>query len=61
MFCKPTFHLACHEHNFAVCVAHYLNTLPDFIVQSVSINVFYNYLIKFEFSRFLKGRAINRP
>ena len=60
-FCIPKFHLACYEHNFAVCVVHYWNALPDFIVQSISLNSLYNHLINFDFSRFLKGKAINRP
>ena len=60
-FCVPKFHLSCREHYFAVRVIHFRNTLPDFIVQSVSINVFYNHPINFYFSRFLKGRTINRP
>ena len=33
-FCIPKFHLSCREHNFAVHVVHYWNTLPEFIIQS---------------------------
>ena len=55
------FHLACYEHNFAIRVVHCWNALPNFIMQSISLNSFYNHLINFDFSRFLKGRAINGP
>ena len=49
--CIPKFYLSC-KHNFAVRVAHYWSKLPDFIVQSASINVFYNRPNNFDFLDF---------
>ena len=59
--CIPKFHLDVREHNFATRVTRYWNALPNNIVHSALLNVFSNHLHNFDFTMFLRGRAVIRP
>jgi hypothetical protein len=57
----PNFHSDVRNYNFAIRVARYWNSLPNHVVQSATLNAFYNHLINHDFTMFLRGRTINRP
>ena len=56
----PKFHVDAYEHSFAIRAARYWNVLHNNVVLSHNLHLFSDHLYNFDFSVFMRGRAVKR-